>query len=117
MPSFVDDATASRPFFQDKQFIASMVDSFSVDNGDTRVAAVRYSGVQYFGVFLVFGFDVYTTAAAVKAAINGMPYGAGLTATGNGLQKAQEAFATARPDAKKIAILITDGMYVTLLRA
>ncbi len=68
--------------FQMKNFVIKLIGSFDVDSGNTRIASMRYSGVRNKGIFAVQHFDDFDNSADIQSKILGMPYSAGLTATG-----------------------------------
>jgi len=93
-----------------QQFLAALVDLFSIGLDATRVGAVVFSEQ----VSLVFSLDTYTDAQAVKDAINAIAYLGQTTNTPEGLRVTREqCFNTAngvRPDVLNLAIFISDGV-------
>ncbi|RVE58035.1 hypothetical protein OJAV_G00205040 [Oryzias javanicus] len=89
-----------------KDFVTRLVDRTTVGRNATRIGLVIYS----LDVYLEFNLARYTTKEEVKQAIRKMPYMGEGTYTGTAIRKAtQEAFFSARPGVKKVAIVITDG--------
>lgn len=65
-----------------KNFAAQLLDNFDIDGGAVRVGAIRYSGVDYFGINSVFHLGEIPTKAQMQQELRNMPYAKGLTATG-----------------------------------
>ncbi|KAM8856394.1 collagen, type XXVIII, alpha 2a isoform 1-T2 [Spinachia spinachia] len=89
-----------------KDFVTRLVDRTTVGRNATRIGLVLYS----LEVHLQFNLVRYTSKQDVKQAIRKMPYMGEGTYTGTAIRKAtQEAFFSARPGVRKVAIVITDG--------
>ncbi|XP_061697478.1 collagen, type XXVIII, alpha 2a [Syngnathoides biaculeatus] len=89
-----------------KDFVTRLVDRTTVGRNATRIGLVLYS----LDVHLEFNLVRYTNKQDVKQAIRKMPYMGEGTYTGTAIRKAtQEAFYSARPGVRKVAIVITDG--------
>ncbi|CAL1545324.1 unnamed protein product [Lymnaea stagnalis] len=92
-----------------KQFLADVVDQFTVGASAVRFSAVVFSST----TSLQFNLNRYTTKADIKQAILALPYEADLTNTGKALKLTREqAFSAAngaRPGVPKIAVVSTDG--------
>lgn len=89
-----------------KGFVTSLVDLISVGHNATRVGLVLYTHK----VDLEFNLARYMNKEDVQQAIRGIPYLGEGTYTGSAIRKAtQEAFFSARPGVRKVAIVITDG--------
>ncbi|KAL6100789.1 uncharacterized protein ACO6RY_07850 [Pungitius sinensis] len=89
-----------------KDFVTRLVDRTTVGRNATRIGLVLYS----LEVHLKFNLARYTSKQDVKQAIRKMPYMGEGTYTGTAIRKAtQEAFFSARPGVRKVAIVITDG--------
>lgn len=84
------------------------MNNFDVGFNHTQFAAVQYSGSPR----KEFGFNQVRTMKQLKRAIKNMEYMGGNTATGAALKFTLENVFTgygARPTAKQVAIVITDG--------
>ncbi|XP_077393422.1 collagen, type XXVIII, alpha 2a isoform X1 [Festucalex cinctus] len=89
-----------------KDFVTRLVDRTTVGRNATRIGLVLYS----LDVHLEFNLVRYMNKQDVKQAIRKMPYMGEGTYTGTAIRKAtQEAFYSARPGVRKVAIVITDG--------
>ncbi|KAM6955359.1 collagen, type XXVIII, alpha 2a [Lycodopsis pacificus] len=89
-----------------KDFVTRLVDRTTVGRNATRIGLVLYS----LDVHLEFNLVRYMSKQDVKQAIRKMPYMGEGTYTGTAIRKAtQEAFVSARPGVRKVAIVITDG--------
>uniref|UniRef100_A0A3Q3LB90 Collagen alpha-1(XXVIII) chain n=1 Tax=Mastacembelus armatus TaxID=205130 RepID=A0A3Q3LB90_9TELE len=89
-----------------KDFVIRLVDRTTVGRNATRIGLVLYS----LEVHLEFNLARYINKQDIKQAIRKMPYVGEGTYTGTAIRKAtQEAFFTARPGVRKVAIVITDG--------
>ncbi|KAM9346835.1 collagen, type XXVIII, alpha 2a [Symphorus nematophorus] len=89
-----------------KDFVTRLVDRTTVGRNATRIGLVLYS----LDVHLEFNLARYMSKQDVKQAIRKMPYMGEGTYTGTAIRKAtQEAFFSARPGVRKVAIVITDG--------
>ncbi|XP_068602533.1 collagen, type XXVIII, alpha 2a [Brachionichthys hirsutus] len=89
-----------------KDFVTRLVDRTAVGRNATRIGLVLYS----LDVRLEFNLVRYVTKQDVKQAIRTMTYMGEGTYTGTAIRKAtHEAFFSARPGVKKVAIVITDG--------
>ncbi|XP_060910387.1 collagen, type XXVIII, alpha 2a isoform X1 [Labrus mixtus] len=89
-----------------KDFVTRLVDRTTVGRNATRIGLVLYS----LDVHLEFNLVRYMNKQDVKQAIRKMPYMGEGTYTGTAIRKAtQEAFFSARPGVRKVAIVITDG--------
>uniref|UniRef100_A0A3Q3FRS5 Collagen alpha-1(XXVIII) chain n=1 Tax=Labrus bergylta TaxID=56723 RepID=A0A3Q3FRS5_9LABR len=89
-----------------KDFVTRLVDRTTVGRNTTRIGLVLYS----LDVHLEFNLVRYMNKQDVKQAIRKMPYMGEGTYTGTAIRKAtQEAFFSARPGVRKVAIVITDG--------
>ncbi|KAG8000680.1 Bardet-Biedl syndrome 5 protein-like protein [Nibea albiflora] len=89
-----------------KDFVTRLVDRTTVGRNATRIGLVLYS----LDVHLEFNLVRYMSKQDVKQAIRKMPYMGEGTYTGTAIRKAtQEAFFSARPGVRKVAIVITDG--------
>lgn len=89
-----------------KDFVTRLVDRTTVGRNATRIGLVLYS----LDVLLEFNLARYMNKQDVKQAIRKMPYLGEGTYTGTAIRKAtQEAFFSARPGVRKVAIVITDG--------
>ncbi|XP_077947225.1 collagen, type XXVIII, alpha 2a isoform X1 [Gasterosteus aculeatus] len=89
-----------------KDFVTRLVDRTTVGRNATRIGLVLYS----LEVHLKFNLVRHTSKQDVKQAIRKMPYMGEGTYTGTAIRKAtQEAFFSARPGVRKVAIVITDG--------
>ncbi|XP_030613806.1 collagen, type XXVIII, alpha 2a [Archocentrus centrarchus] len=89
-----------------KDFVTRLVDRTTVGRNATRIGLVLYS----LDVHLEFNLARYVTKQDVKQAIRKMLYMGEGTYTGTAIRKAtQEAFFSARPGVRKVAIVITDG--------
>ncbi|KAM4559093.1 collagen, type XXVIII, alpha 2a [Odontesthes bonariensis] len=89
-----------------KDFVTRLVDRTTVGRNATRIGLVLYS----LEVRLEFNLVRYMSKEDVKQAIRKMPYMGEGTYTGTAIRKAtQEAFFSARPGVRKVAIVITDG--------
>ncbi|XP_066530987.1 collagen, type XXVIII, alpha 1a [Hoplias malabaricus] len=89
-----------------KDFVNALIDRVSVDRVTTRVGVVLYSHVD----MTVVSLQQLLDQAAVKAAVRGMPYLGEGTFTGSALLRATRLFQASRPNARKVAILLTDGL-------
>ncbi|KAM9851397.1 collagen, type XXVIII, alpha 2a [Aulostomus maculatus] len=89
-----------------KDFVTRLVDRTTVGRNATRIGLVLYS----LDVHLEFNLARYMSKQDVKQAIRKMLYMGEGTYTGTAIRKAtQEAFFSARPGVRKVAIVITDG--------
>ncbi|XP_067373471.1 collagen, type XXVIII, alpha 2a [Channa argus] len=89
-----------------KDFVTRLVDRTTVGHNATRIGLVLYS----LEVHLEFHLARYVSKEEVKQAIRKMLYMGEGTNTGTAIRKAtQEAFYSARPGVRKVAIVITDG--------
>ncbi|XP_041807001.1 collagen, type XXVIII, alpha 2a [Chelmon rostratus] len=89
-----------------KDFVTRLVDRTTVGRNATRIGLVLYS----LEVHLEFNLARYMSKQDVKQAIRKMPYMGEGTYTGTAIRRAtQEAFFSARPGVRKVAIVITDG--------
>uniref|UniRef100_A0A8C3AW68 Collagen alpha-1(XXVIII) chain n=1 Tax=Cyclopterus lumpus TaxID=8103 RepID=A0A8C3AW68_CYCLU len=89
-----------------KDFVTRLVDRTTVGRNATRIGLVLYS----LDVHLEFNLVRYMSKQDVKQAIWKMSYMGEGTYTGTAIRKAtQEAFFSARPGVRKVAIVITDG--------
>ncbi|XP_037542087.1 collagen alpha-1(XXVIII) chain [Nematolebias whitei] len=89
-----------------KDFVTRLVDRTTVGRNATRIGLVLYS----LDVQLEFNLARYMSKEDVKQAIRKMLYMGEGTYTGTAIRKAtQEAFFSARPGVRKVAIVITDG--------
>ncbi len=93
-----------------QQFLAALVDLFTIGPDDTRVGAVVFSEQ----VSLVFALNTFTDAQAVKNAISGIAYLGQTTNTPEGLRVTREQCFNAangdRPNVLNLAIFISDGV-------
>ena len=91
-------------------FLARLVDIFTVGSDATRVGAVVFSEV----VNLVFTLDTYADAQSVKNAIIGLDYLGQTTNTPEGLRVTREQCFNQgngdRPNVQNLAIFISDGV-------
>lgn len=96
-------------FDKQKQFVSRFVDSFNIAPNAVRVGLVTYSTT----TANRFNLDRYTTKAALKAAINAVPYTGQNTYTGKALQyikdRSFQANAGDRPGVVNVLIVLTDG--------
>lgn len=89
-----------------KDFVTRLVERTTVGRNATRIGLVLYS----LDVHLEFNLARYVTKQDVRQAIRKIPYMGEGTYTGTAIRKAtQEAFFSARPGVRKVAIVITDG--------
>ncbi|XP_063355084.1 collagen, type XXVIII, alpha 2a [Pelmatolapia mariae] len=89
-----------------KDFVTRLVDRTTVGRNTTRIGLVLYS----LDVHLEFNLARYISKQDIKQAIRKMLYMGEGTYTGTAIRKAtQEAFFSARPGVRKVAIVITDG--------
>nr|XP_020452067.1 collagen alpha-1(XXVIII) chain-like [Monopterus albus] len=89
-----------------KDFVTRLVDRTTVGHNATRIGLVLYS----LDVHLEFNLARYMNKQDVKEAIRKMLYVGEGTYTGTAIRKAtQDAFFSARPGVRKVAIVITDG--------
>ncbi|XP_028992519.1 collagen, type XXVIII, alpha 2a [Betta splendens] len=89
-----------------KDFVTRLVDRTTVGRNATRIGLILYS----LDVHLEFNLARYMNKQDVKQAVRKMPYMGEGTYTGTAIRKAtQEAFFSARPGVRKVAIVITDG--------
>ncbi|KAK2839769.1 hypothetical protein Q5P01_013509 [Channa striata] len=89
-----------------KDFVTRLVERTTVGHNATRIGLVLYS----LEVHLEFNLARYVRKEDVKQAIRKMPYMGEGTNTGTAIRKAtQEAFYSARPGVRKVAVVITDG--------
>nr|XP_033474208.1 collagen, type XXVIII, alpha 2a isoform X1 [Epinephelus lanceolatus] len=89
-----------------KDFVTRLVDGTTIGRNTTRIGLVLYS----LHVHLEFNLARYMSKEDIKQAIRKMPYMGEGTYTGTAIRKAtQEAFFSARPGVRKVAIVITDG--------
>lgn len=89
-----------------KDFVISLVDRITVGRNATRVGVVLYSHY----ASLEFNLVHYMSKEDVKHAIRKIRYVGEGTYTGTAIRKAtREVFFSARPEVKKVAIVITDG--------
>ncbi|XP_063743053.1 collagen, type XXVIII, alpha 2a [Eleginops maclovinus] len=89
-----------------KDFVTRLVDRTTVGRNATRIGLVLYS----LDVNLEFNLVQYMSKQEVKQAIRKISYMGEGTYTGTAIRKAtQEAFYSARPGVRKVAIVITDG--------
>uniref|UniRef100_A0A672J5L7 Collagen alpha-1(XXVIII) chain n=1 Tax=Salarias fasciatus TaxID=181472 RepID=A0A672J5L7_SALFA len=89
-----------------KDFVTRLVDGTTVGRNTTRIGLVLYS----LDVQLEFNLARYVNKQDVKQAVRKMLYMGEGTYTGTAIRKAtQEAFFSARPGVRKVAIVITDG--------
>ncbi|XP_065067352.1 uncharacterized protein LOC135692930 [Rhopilema esculentum] len=90
-------------------FIASLVKHFSISPSTTRVALISYATT----VKVEFNFKEHLNKECLLKALKDVQYTGGATATGNALQKGIELYqdpnSGARPNAKRIVFVITDG--------
>lgn len=112
---FAVDGSASVKLYQEgnfqriKVFMKNLIRSFNVSIGQTRVGAIVYST----NSTLVFRLDQYSTYNEVADAIDNMSYPGGGTYTGKALSEASSSLfksAVVRADARKVLVLITDGV-------
>ena len=93
-----------------QEFLAELVDIFTVGLDATRIGAVVFSEQ----VRLVFSLDTYGDAESVKDAINNIAYLGQTTNTPEGLRVTREqCFNTGngdRPNVQNLAIFISDGV-------
>ncbi|XP_029315236.1 LOW QUALITY PROTEIN: collagen, type XXVIII, alpha 2a [Cottoperca gobio] len=89
-----------------KDFVTRLVDRTTVGRNATRIGLVLYS----LDVHLEFNLVRYISKQDVKQAIRKILYMGEGTYTGTAIRKTtQEAFFSARPGVRKVAIVITDG--------
>uniref|UniRef100_A0A3B4FDQ5 Collagen alpha-1(XXVIII) chain n=1 Tax=Pundamilia nyererei TaxID=303518 RepID=A0A3B4FDQ5_9CICH len=89
-----------------KDFVTRLVDRTTVGRNATRIGLVLYS----LDVHLEFNLARYISKQDIKQTIRKMLYMGEGTYTGTAIRKAtQEAFFSARPGVRKVAIVITDG--------
>ncbi|XP_058479011.1 collagen, type XXVIII, alpha 2a [Solea solea] len=89
-----------------KDFVSRLVDRTTVGRNATRIGLVLYS----LDVHLEFNLARYFNKQDVKQAVRKILYMGEGTYTGTAIRKAtQEAFYSARPGVRKVAIVITDG--------
>ncbi|XP_028834922.1 collagen alpha-1(XXVIII) chain [Denticeps clupeoides] len=89
-----------------KDFVTALVDRVTVGRNATRIGIVLYS----LEVRVEFNLVRYINKQDVKQAVRNMLYIGEGTHTGTAIRKAtQEAFYSARPGVRKVAIVITDG--------
>uniref|UniRef100_A0A3Q4H3B2 Collagen, type XXVIII, alpha 2a n=1 Tax=Neolamprologus brichardi TaxID=32507 RepID=A0A3Q4H3B2_NEOBR len=89
-----------------KDFVTRLVDRTTVGRNATRIGLVLYS----LDVHLQFNLARYISKQDIKQAIRKMLYMGEGTYTGTAIRKVtQEAFFSARPGVRKVAIVITDG--------
>ncbi len=90
-------------------FLAELVDSFTIGQDATRVGAVSFSDI----VIFEFALDEFPDAESVKNAILSIDYIGQITNTAGGFRVAREqCFNRAngdRPDVQNLAVIITDG--------
>lgn len=92
------------------EFVASLIDAFTVGLDETRIGAIVFSEQ----VIFEFALDRFSNGADMKAAVNGFAYLGGTTNTPAALtQTRTDCFNAAngdRPDVDNLAIIITDGV-------
>ena len=90
-----------------KTFVSDLIRRLPVGPEATRVAVVVFSNRGS----LEFNLDTHTDRASLLAAVDTISYPQGLTNIAEALRIArQEVFVDARPNVKKLVILLTDGM-------
>ncbi|XP_006882418.1 PREDICTED: vitrin [Elephantulus edwardii] len=88
------------------EFVANLSKAFDISDTDTRVGAVQYTYEQR----LEFGFEQYSSKPDVLQAIRRVGYWSGGTSTGAAISFAlEQLFQKAKPNKRKLMILITDG--------
>jgi collagen type VI alpha len=107
---FVLDASGSvgkSNFEKAKSFVKKVVEELGVSSDAVRVSLVCFSN----HATLEFGLTAHRTVASVNAAVDGVSYTQGRTATHTALAKAAEVLngTDSRSSAVKIVMVITDG--------
>ncbi|XP_060073910.1 collagen alpha-3(VI) chain-like [Ylistrum balloti] len=108
----VSDASTSiteSNFVKQKNFIASLVDRYSIGPNGVQIGFISYAT----DAKLIFSLNSYNSERELKAAIKKVHYEGGDTSTDDALDLlTREGFtpaAGARPSLPKIAVVITDG--------
>lgn len=105
---FVIDSTESvgpDNFNLIKTFMKTLIDKVSANHTTTRIAIINFSH----RVDLVSSLKQYTSKEYLKSAVDKMPYLGEGTYTASAIQEAIHLFQAARPAARKVAVVITDG--------
>ena len=109
---FILDASGSvgaTNFDKMLKFVKKIASNFDIGETGTQVAVITFST----GPINRFSLNKYTNKVSLETAINNIPYTGGWTYTGKALKYAREVSFHprngARPNAVKIAIVITDG--------
>ncbi|XP_069504629.1 collagen alpha-1(XXVIII) chain [Ambystoma mexicanum] len=88
-----------------KNFAKTLIDRASVNHATTRVGIINFSHQ----VELVSSLQQHSTKEDLKQSVEKMQYLGEGTYTASAIGRANEIFKAARPDVRKVAIVITDG--------
>ncbi|CAN9504149.1 unnamed protein product [Ophioblennius macclurei] len=89
-----------------KDFVNALLDRMTVSWEASRVGVVLYSRTNV----AVVSLQQQASQEDVKAAISNMPYLGEGTFTGSAIHRARQLFLASRPGARKVALLLTDGL-------
>ncbi|XP_039264178.2 integrin alpha-11-like isoform X2 [Styela clava] len=99
-----------------KRWLRNIVRGFTIGPNDQDIGIVIYSSEEYTSATFELGFEKYGNSGTEKRwkmleGLRKLPYEAGKTYTGLAFKFANELLwgPSARPDAKKMVILLTDG--------
>ena len=91
-----------------KDFIKAIVKSVKIGLNETEFGVATYSDLNKFQLHI--NFSSYSNTSEIVEAVQRIPYDAGDTYTGNGLNRIRtELFSQSRNGIPKILIVITDG--------
>ena len=91
-----------------KDFIKAIVKSVKIGLNETELGVATYSDFNKFQLHI--NFSSYSNTSEIVKAVQRIPYDAGDTSTGNGLNRIRtELFSQSRNGIPKILIVITDG--------
>ncbi|ESP05036.1 hypothetical protein LOTGIDRAFT_230072 [Lottia gigantea] len=107
MVFIIDSSSSVNPddLVRVKAFMTNIIGEFNIGNRDTRIAVIRYSTQ----VTEAIRFSDTQTQSNIIKMINDINFEAGSTNTAGALDKARITFTSARSDAVKVAVLVTDG--------
>lgn len=92
-------------FNQEKEVAAKLIDSLPVSPTAVRVALVDFNSK----ADTVFSFNQYADNTAVSQALRSLNASGGSTNVVEALNAANQEFSKARPNVKKVLLIITDG--------
>ncbi|XP_069067829.1 collagen alpha-1(XXVIII) chain [Pleurodeles waltl] len=88
-----------------KNFVKTLVDRVTINQATTRVGIINFSHQ----VELMATLQQYSTKEDIKQSVEQMQYLGEGTYTASAIKRTNEIFQAARPDVRKVAIVITDG--------